>query len=130
MSVTRTCSTCRGYGLWAMGDPSPMGRMDAADGLPTLECPECKANANPVKSENPHRDYGDETKYIPAPPVPDGWHLVALEDGQAGDWVKVELVRDEPPTEDDLAERDRIADSEDVEPSCGCEDCDCGEEAK
>lgn len=40
------CGTCFGYGLWAMGDSSPMGPMDAADGLPTRPCPECGANRN------------------------------------------------------------------------------------
>lgn len=43
------CKICYGYGLWAMGDPSPMGRMDASDGMPTIPCPECGANANPLK---------------------------------------------------------------------------------
>jgi len=44
----KKCSTCFGYGLWAMGDPSPMGSQDAADGYYTLPCPECGANANPA----------------------------------------------------------------------------------
>lgn len=44
----KKCSTCHGYGLWAMGDPSPMGAMDAQDGYSTRPCPECGANANPV----------------------------------------------------------------------------------
>jgi len=43
----KVCKTCLGFGLWAMGDPSPMGLMDAGDGFPTIECPECGANANP-----------------------------------------------------------------------------------
>lgn len=43
----KKCTSCYGYGLWAMGDPSPMGPMDSSDGMPTIECPECKANANP-----------------------------------------------------------------------------------
>ena len=42
----KTCKTCYGYGLWALGDNSPMGRMDANDGTPTVKCPECGANAN------------------------------------------------------------------------------------
>lgn len=42
-----TCKTCYGHGLWAIGDPSPMGPMDAGDGMPTKKCPECGANDNP-----------------------------------------------------------------------------------
>lgn len=45
--VRARCSTCNGYGLWDMGDPRPMGRMDAADGMPTQACHECGENANP-----------------------------------------------------------------------------------
>jgi len=44
-----TCKKCEGFGLWDMGTPSPMGPMDAADGFPTLPCPECGADANPKK---------------------------------------------------------------------------------
>ena len=47
----RKCKTCYGYGLWAIGAKTGMGPMDAADGMPTLECPECKSNANPYKNE-------------------------------------------------------------------------------
>ena len=43
----KVCQTCQGYGLWAIGDPSPMGHMDAADGVPTIPCPECWSNKNP-----------------------------------------------------------------------------------
>lgn len=43
----RGCGTCRGYGLWALGDPVPMWRMDAEDGMPSIACPECGANPNP-----------------------------------------------------------------------------------
>ena len=43
------CTTCYGFGLWAVGDPVPMGPIDAMDGLPTIPCPECGANANPVE---------------------------------------------------------------------------------
>lgn len=45
----KICGTCYGYGLWGMGDDCPMGGMDAEDGMPTVACPECNANANPVK---------------------------------------------------------------------------------
>jgi len=43
------CTTCRGFGLWAIGCPTPMGPMDCGDGMPTKKCPECGANPNPVK---------------------------------------------------------------------------------
>ena len=42
------CKTCYGYGLWPDGT-APMGPMDASDHMPTIACPECKANANPRK---------------------------------------------------------------------------------
>jgi hypothetical protein len=35
------CNICYGYGLWTVGDPSPMGPMDYADGCPSKKCPEC-----------------------------------------------------------------------------------------
>lgn len=35
--------------MWGMGESSPMGPMDASDGMPTYPCPECGANANPVE---------------------------------------------------------------------------------
>lgn len=44
---TNRCNTCWGYGLHALGDSCPMGPMDASDGMPTIKCPECGANANP-----------------------------------------------------------------------------------
>lgn len=43
------CNTCYGYGLWAIGEKSPMGPMDASDGVPTIACPECGANVNPKR---------------------------------------------------------------------------------
>lgn len=46
-SEKKKCGTCEGYGVWGIGDKTPMGRMDASDGLPTYPCPECGANANP-----------------------------------------------------------------------------------
>lgn len=48
-AVVLPCKTCYGYGLWGVGDACPMGRIDASDGMPTIPCPECGANANPVK---------------------------------------------------------------------------------
>ena len=41
------CNACFGYGLHALGDSCPMGPMDASDGMPTIKCPTCGANANP-----------------------------------------------------------------------------------
>ncbi len=42
----KACKTCYGYGFWPDGT-APMGPIDAKDGMPTIACPECKANANP-----------------------------------------------------------------------------------
>ena len=44
----KECKTCYGFGLWSMGQPSPMGPMDASEGFPTIQCPECKSNPNPI----------------------------------------------------------------------------------
>lgn len=49
MVEKKNCQTCLGYGLWAIGRSSPMGELDARDGLPTKPCPECGANKNPIK---------------------------------------------------------------------------------
>jgi hypothetical protein len=46
-----TCTVCLGFGMWAIGDRSPMGPMDAEDGMPTIKCPICGANANPLEEE-------------------------------------------------------------------------------
>lgn len=44
------CKTCWwGYGLHALGDYTPMGVMDAFDGMPTIPCPECGGNYNPIR---------------------------------------------------------------------------------
>ena len=45
----KKCVGCFGYGVWAIGDPTPMGPMDASDGVPTKPCPVCKANKNQMK---------------------------------------------------------------------------------
>lgn len=45
------CSTCYGYGLWAIGDNTPMGRMDAIDGMPSSPCPECGAGGPRLSEE-------------------------------------------------------------------------------
>ena len=47
--VKKEIGCCYGFGLWAIGDASPMGPMDAKDGMPTLKCPECGSDANPVR---------------------------------------------------------------------------------
>lgn len=57
--MKKECNTCYGYGLHAMGNPSPMGPMDAEDGLPTKPCPECGADKNPApdsKREFPQKE--------------------------------------------------------------------------
>ena len=46
---TAKCATCYGHGLWPDGT-APMGPMDASDGMPTIACPECGANRNPVEN--------------------------------------------------------------------------------
>lgn len=46
LAKIKKCSTCSGNGLWPDGT-APMGPMDAADGMPTIACPECGANRNP-----------------------------------------------------------------------------------
>lgn len=48
---TKKCGTCLGWGMWALGDATPMGPMDGADGMPTTACPECGANPNPSKEK-------------------------------------------------------------------------------
>ena len=35
------CNTCWGYGLWAIGESSPMGPIDYEDGEPNKKCPKC-----------------------------------------------------------------------------------------
>lgn len=48
---TKKCGTCLGWGMWALGDATPMGPMDGSDGMPTRACPECGANPNPTKKK-------------------------------------------------------------------------------
>lgn len=43
------CQTCWGYGIWAWGDPVPMGPMDAKDGTPADPCPECGAGGGTLR---------------------------------------------------------------------------------
>jgi hypothetical protein len=52
LGIESDCNTCWKYGLWAIGDAVPMGPMDASDGFPTQECPECGANPNPLGEHN------------------------------------------------------------------------------
>ena len=49
MNKNKSCDKCDGYGLWFNDPKSPMGPIDASDGIPTIPCPKCKANANPIK---------------------------------------------------------------------------------
>ena len=51
------CKTCLGYGFWVWSHIAPMGRIDAEDGVPTIPCPECKANPNPVKGFKDRIDF-------------------------------------------------------------------------
>jgi len=46
--MVNKCKVCYGFGLWAIGQASPMGKIDASDGMPTKECPKCHKNANPI----------------------------------------------------------------------------------
>lgn len=48
-SPTSKCPACYGHGLWAVGDPSPVGPMDASDGVPTKRCPVCGAGGKNEK---------------------------------------------------------------------------------
>lgn len=57
------CDTCVGYGLWAMGDPVPMYPLDASDGMPTQECPECGANPNPMGEVKEYTPVSDDEFY-------------------------------------------------------------------
>jgi hypothetical protein len=49
--MKKKCKTCNGYGLWAIGQHTPMGEMDAREGIPTIPCPECKASINQIKKQ-------------------------------------------------------------------------------
>ena len=44
--MSKKCNTCYGYGMWPDGT-APMGPLDASDGMPTITCTECGANAIP-----------------------------------------------------------------------------------
>jgi hypothetical protein len=60
------CETCWGHGLWPDGT-APMGPMGAGDGMPTIECPECGANPNPIKdrpTKNPDGELHEITEYV------------------------------------------------------------------
>lgn len=46
LAEAKKCNTCVGYGLWAIGDASPVGPMDSHDGVPTKPCPECGADGS------------------------------------------------------------------------------------
>jgi len=40
MTQNEKCLRCVGHGIWAIGDPSPMGEMDS-NSMPSKKCPEC-----------------------------------------------------------------------------------------
>jgi len=44
VNITNKCGTCLGYGLWAIGDATPVGPIDSSDGVPTNPCPACGAD--------------------------------------------------------------------------------------
>ena len=45
------CTQCCGFGMHYMGEHTPMGLLDAQDGLPTIACSSCGANYNPIQEE-------------------------------------------------------------------------------
>jgi len=53
------CSSCYGYGLWPDGT-APMGPIDASDGMGTIPCPSCKADANPTKKIWVSKEIGEK----------------------------------------------------------------------
>jgi hypothetical protein len=61
----KSCKTCWGFGMHALGEACPMGPMDASDGMPTVACPECGADANPRQAKempSTTRVFSDEEK--------------------------------------------------------------------
>ena len=60
----KKCKACLGYGFWAWSHIAPMGQMDAEDGVPTIVCPECKANPNPIRTSKLYRERIDEIKEL------------------------------------------------------------------
>ena len=58
------CNLCYGYGFWCWGHIAPMGPMDASDGVPTMPCPKCGANPNPVKKTDSLKKRTDEIKKL------------------------------------------------------------------
>jgi hypothetical protein len=51
------CNSCYGYGFWSFGTIQPIGPIDASEGIPTIECPECHANANPSNTPEAKQRY-------------------------------------------------------------------------
>lgn len=45
----KECGTCQGYGMWGFGRYASMGKHDSTT-YPTIPCPECGADANPIKN--------------------------------------------------------------------------------
>jgi len=62
-SKKKICSFCMGYGFWCWGDLVPVGPMDAEDFVPTMACPECGANPNPIDIVNKERETMLEKMY-------------------------------------------------------------------
>lgn len=51
MKEEKKCKSCYGHGFWAWGDICPVGQIDAEDGVPTIKCPECGADTNPLEPD-------------------------------------------------------------------------------
>ena len=46
--------------MWALGEETPMGPIDASDGIPTKRCPKCNANCNPILDSDYKENMGLE----------------------------------------------------------------------
>ena len=48
----KKCGTCLGYGLWAIADHPPIGKLDSRN-MPSVSCPECgQGGKHNVKQKN------------------------------------------------------------------------------
>jgi len=52
--MKKKCKTCVGYGLWGIGEPSPMGKRDSYI-MPAKKCPECGAGINLVSDKGKNK---------------------------------------------------------------------------
>lgn len=52
----KECSTCQGYGMWSFGLYTSMGELDSKGGIPTLPCPSCGSNANPINNQKQNEE--------------------------------------------------------------------------